>query len=276
MDSLSDVERTAVNEYRRIQAEYTNATVASGDVARFGGEIYDPRTSARFESLQKTFDRRFVKMQPYMKQLEPLVGNSPRIQQFYTQLEAGFNGTGSFADALKTYNGITRGKTRLGSSSQVGVKVSPPADTTLARISNIRNDLRNLVASEKRISRLDADNVPARFQPLVAKEVNSRLLREYEIRGGDPDLIAQSLVERNYGAIDDWDAGLRQKIAREVSGNWKALRDQGLDPVYVHRVSPSQEFSLIKPGVSPYETGLRQGRERKCMRLLTLLTPRLV
>lgn len=262
MDNLTDPERTAVNEYKRIQAEYTNATVASGDVTQFGGEIYDPRTGARIESLRKTFDRRVAKMQPYMAQLQPLVGNSPRIQLFYSQLENAFNGTGTFQEALKTYSGITRGKTRLGTSSQVGAKVSPPADITLARIANIRNDLRNLVAAEKRVSRLEASNVPARFQPLVAKEINRRLLEEYEIRGGDPDLISQSLIERNYGAIDDWDPKLRQQITREVSANWKTFRDQGLDPIYIHRISPSQEFSLVKPGVPPYETGLRQGRER--------------
>lgn len=262
MDNLTDAERTAVNEYNRIQAEYTNATLASGDVTRFGGEIYDARTGARIESLRKTYDRRLTKMQPYMAQLQPLVGNSPRIQLFYNQLEAGFNGTGTFQEALKTYSGITRGKTRLGTSSQVGAKVAPPADITLARISNIRNDLRNLVAAEKRVSRIEANNVPARFQPLVAKEINRRLLDEYEIRGGDPDLIAQSLIERNYGAIDDWDPKLRQQITREVSANWKSFRDQGLDPIYIHRISPSQEFSLVKPGVPPYQTGLRQGKER--------------
>lgn len=264
MDNLTDPERTAVNEYKRVQKEFTEATLASGDITQFGGEIYGNVTGAKIQQVLKQYDKRSAKMQSYMAQLEPLVGNSPQVQQLYTQLKAGFAGTGSFADAQKTLTGITRGKTRLGASSQVGAKVSPSADTTLARIRNLRNDLGKLVEVEKKVAGIETNGkyAPARYQPLIQKRVDEILLKEYTIRGADPDLVSRHLIERNYGAIDGWDPSLMTKTIREVSGTWKALRDQGLNPIYVHRVSPSQEFSLINPTVPAYELGLKQAKER--------------
>jgi len=261
MDNLSDPERAAINEYQRIQKKFTDYNLDKGNLTRFGGEIYGGETGQAIASTQRRYAQSVEKVRPYLAQLEPLVGNSPRVQQFVTELQAAFDGTGTFKQANKTFNGINRGKTRLGTSSQVGATVAPSADTTLARIGNLRNDLRKLVKHENQLANLD-NNLPARFGPLVDKEVNARVLQEYKIRGADPDVVAQHLIDRNYGAIEGWDPKLMRDTTREVTANWKSFRDQGLDPIYVHRISPSQEFSLIQPGASPYETGLRQTKER--------------
>lgn len=262
IDNLPQNEKAFLDEYQTHLDTFARAAEMEGALGNFGGEWYDAGTAARMTKTNQLLDRRIVKLMPFIKQIEPLVGNSPRIQLLHDQLTAAVNGTGTFQAAWKTYTGITRGKTRLGASSQVGAKVSPPGDISLARIANMREALRGTAAAERSAADLLARNAPARFQGMLQDRLNKALYDELVNRGGNPALISQALLERNYGSIPQWDQGLRIKLGREITREWVNLRDQGFDPIYIHRVAPNQEVSLIVPKVPLHRTGLSQAKER--------------
>jgi len=262
MDNLPDNERAFLSEYKTHLDTLARESQLRDVLGEFGGEWYDAATAKRIENVNKTFERRAAKVQPFADQIAPLVGNSPRVQLLHDQLTAAINGTGTYQEAWKTYTGMTRGRTRFGASSQVGSKVSPPGDITLARIANLRETLRGAAAAETKASGVLARSVPARFQGMIGERINSALYDELVNRGGNPQLISQALLERNYGSIPEWDQGLRIKLGNEIAKEWVDLRNQGYDPIYIHSVAPNQEASLLYPKVPLHATKLSQGQER--------------
>lgn len=261
-DRLPANERAFIDEYKTHLDTFARASEMEGLLGKFGGEWYDAATSTRMNRTNLLFDRRAAKLQPFIDQVAPLVNNSPRIKLLHDQLTAAANGTGTYQAAWKTYTGITRGKTRLGASSQVGATVAPAGDITLARIANLREALRGTAAAERSAADLLAKNAPARFQGMLQDRLNTALKTELINRGGDPALISQALLERNYGSIPQWDQGLRIKLGNEITREWVNLRDQGFDPIYIHSVGPGQEVSLLNPKVPLHATGLSQAKER--------------
>lgn len=96
-----------------------------------------------------------------------------------------------------------------------------------------------------------ASNPPARFQPYIDKQVQQHLLEKYST---DPnfDKIVPYLKERNYSFLDKEglipEAEVRQ-LTLDFRKTWQDMKRDGIDPVFVHRVSEGQIGSIKYPKV---------------------------
>lgn len=114
-----------------------------------------------------------------------------------------------------------------------------------------RFDETKVVKAEARAERLYRSEPPARFQPVIQK----RLAEHLEAQLSDhPDFstILPYLRERNYGWLDRngiiSEAEVRS-LERELNQTWTDLKAGGYDPIFVHRISPSQLPTLEFPRV---------------------------
>jgi len=259
-------EQAMVGRVRDMTGEFAAHAHDLGDLTNIGGEWYDAATGNRLNRMYETFGRRTTKMEKLMPKLQQAAAADPRVATLYQQLENALDPThpGTFAEANKTYTSLMRGRTRLGGPSQVGATVAPPSNISLSQISNIRRALRDVTAVEKRIGQIESSvsGLPARFQPLVEQIASQKVQQELVNRGGDPELIAKSMMTRNYEAIPGWDSKLFNNTTREVAKTWGDLRAQGYDPVYIHRVAPNAEGALVNPTVQPFKTAISQVKER--------------
>jgi hypothetical protein len=259
-------EQAMVSKIREITGEYASHGQDLGDLVQVGGEWYDAAKGNRLSRMQELLDRRSIKMQNLLPKLQAAAAADPKVALFVQQIENALDPTnaGKFVDAYKTYNSLMRGKTRLGGPSQVGQTVAPSANITLSQVTNVRKALRDVTAVEKRLGQIDSSvsALPARFQPLVEKVTRERVTAELINRGGDGELISRNMMTRNYGAIPGWDSKLFNNTTRDVAKTWGDLRAQGFDPVYIHRVAPNAEASLLNPTVQPFKTAISQVKER--------------
>lgn len=142
-------------------------------------------------------------------------------------------------------------------------------DTTLAR---------NLESYERATKRY----APARWQPLINKRVGEEVAamseearqlgfdglvsaddlkaarENYVKQNGsefvsqpDPENVArivQAVTENRYAEYVDY--GTLRDIQDDITAQWTKMRDDGLDPAFVHRISPEQVRGLQHPRVS--------------------------
>lgn len=109
----------------------------------------------------------------------------------------------------------------------------------------------------KAVERAEANIVPARWQPLIEQGVNERVADAVRTRipPTDPNLPealrlsndrAYSVMKMR-GLISDADLALWEKEAIEATQQMKAA---GVDPVFVHHVSPGQAATMESPTLS--------------------------
>lgn len=94
-------------------------------------------------------------------------------------------------------------------------------------------------------------NPPARFQPYIDKQVQSSLMEKYS-DSPDFDQILPLLKERNYSFLDKEglipEAEVKQ-LGIDMRKTWQDMKRDGIDPVFVHRVSEGQIGSIKYPKV---------------------------
>jgi hypothetical protein len=127
--------------------------------------------------------------------------------------------------------------------------------------------------TDKRLAKLEAtatrlveQTPPARFGPILSRTTDERLLARLIDRNeadrtilteagedvsGIPsvDAITQAVMERRYSDIPGFKEKELSRIRKEVNATWQALRDEGIDPVFVHRVTPGRSAALAYPRV---------------------------
>lgn len=101
-----------------------------------------------------------------------------------------------------------------------------------------------------------ADNAPARYQPLIQQETARRVIQRYapaeasrfvarDISPAQAGSIAELVWKQRYHKLPDYSASpetLLNDIAaikREVTATWTDMQARGLDPGFVHTVTPS-------------------------------------
>lgn len=100
-------------------------------------------------------------------------------------------------------------------------------------------------AAAKKVTR----TAPARFQPLVDKQLGDRYIAQY---ADHPDLdnITKLVAERHYSSIPDFNPQLHRKWQREIASTWQDMKAQGINPIFLHKVTPNRAISLVVPKVS--------------------------
>lgn len=81
---------------------------------------------------------------------------------------------------------------------------------------------------------------PARFIPAIEQGVQQQLLDHYST---DPAAL-QLIHDHLYTQLPDHGPNELNALYRDVAKGWQDMKANGLDPVFVHRVSPSQVPSL--------------------------------
>lgn len=107
-----------------------------------------------------------------------------------------------------------------------------------------------------RVRKLEAETVPARFEPLV--EEKFRQLLEGKVRAlysDDPIVLDEYL--RRIGSNEDLASTLGfepaeiNALRREAAQSWQTLRAEGYDPLFVHTVRPERISEITRPRVVP-------------------------
>lgn len=116
-------------------------------------------------------------------------------------------------------------------------------------------------AREKSVARLSQRVVPSRWQPAVERAYQDRITQSLD--NADPTVI-EAVQNRDYGQlidrglIDPADLSVWRKEAVE---GWQAARAEGVDPQFVHKVSPDKaranaqgprNITTIAPSPSSY------------------------
>lgn len=98
----------------------------------------------------------------------------------------------------------------------------------------------------RKTERLESTLPPARFIPLIEERVTNKLLEKYH---SDPE--ATRLIEEGFfNQVKGLDGDELNRMYGEVVETWKHMRDvEGLDPVFIHRVSPSAVRHINNPTV---------------------------
>lgn len=98
----------------------------------------------------------------------------------------------------------------------------------------------------RRTEQLEAITPPARWIPLIEERTKNKLLEKYH---SDPE--ATRLIEEGFfNQVKGLDPAELNRMYGEVVETWKHMRDvEGLDPVFIHRVSPSAVRHINNPTV---------------------------
>lgn len=99
------------------------------------------------------------------------------------------------------------------------------------------------------LNRLKSESVPARFIPKVA-ELTRQGLKDRLIPVGDAAEAARinQLADRGqWTQIPGFDEKVYGQVQREAARTWQSMRDNGLDPVYVHSVTPGKVGVATNP-----------------------------
>lgn len=88
---------------------------------------------------------------------------------------------------------------------------------------------------------------PDRFIPIIEKEVQNKLLAKFS-DNPDFDTVSQHIIERNYSMVPGL-ADEAANLSRELRGTWQDLKANGIDPVFVHRVTPERARMIDFPRV---------------------------
>lgn len=88
--------------------------------------------------------------------------------------------------------------------------------------------------------------VPARFTPLIEEHARGQLREMFSTDAEALNLIDQGF----YSLVKGLDPKELNRLKDEVARTWQDMKAQGLDPAFIHRVSPSRLSSLTRPNIS--------------------------
>lgn len=112
-------------------------------------------------------------------------------------------------------------------------------------------DESKVVKAEARAERIFRKEPPARFKPVVERQIQEHLTQQLSTNPRFDEILPY-LRERNYGWLKR--EGLISQsefrtLQTELNSTWVDLKRAGYDPVFVHRLSPSQLPTLEFPRV---------------------------
>lgn len=108
---------------------------------------------------------------------------------------------------------------------------------------------------ERYRTHLETTNVPQRFRSLVEDETRNRVKEHIEnvmpgtVATLDVDEALRLADENNFSMIHGLDEAEYRGFKQEARDTWMQMKRDGIDPVYVHRTTPTQARQLAYPRV---------------------------
>lgn len=294
--NLNDAEQAAVNGYMNITDAYRKFGESTGNLAervvQGAPETYTIPQTKRLDALSnlRTRTNAFTSTReaivnpeaPLPDVREQLLGDGLSVSKkkdlakgYVHALDAKGYDTG---DLLSRAGTLNRSSFEQWVADADPTNLTPRGTATSTRRSraaagwardNRRYTTARVTRTEAQVSRAEARVVPGRFQPDVEQAFNARVVnRVKEVSATGPEAEDNALLaqERNYdmlvqrGVVDPDELRAWQQDARE---SWVKMRAEGIDPVFVHRVSPQTAASINRPAtISSIVSSPSQYRER--------------
>lgn len=112
---------------------------------------------------------------------------------------------------------------------------------------------------------LERTNVPARFrratEQATLEKVRAHITDPGTVITTDIDESLRLLEEGNFGLIEGLDQNTFRQFQDEARQSWIEMKEAGLDPVFIHRVTPSQAVQVGFPRVLEHTITPSQVRE---------------
>jgi len=108
----------------------------------------------------------------------------------------------------------------------------------------------------KDFQKFERKNPPARFRPALDQIFQDRLTalassRNPEAVGAAWQTIQESISERMYDLVPNVTGKDLARLAKEITPTWLRLREEGVNPIFVHSVGTEQVGHLRTPRVFP-------------------------
>lgn len=164
----------------------------------------------------------------------------------------------NWSRAIKLSRQLEQRKTQILpnlSELREGIKQRAKAERFLDTDKMLKSSERLLKRLQRQTQRLEETSPPARFIPALQEEM-ARRLSEGKVAVGDrlvftenPNLprALQLIKERNFNLLEGFDEAAFRRLQRDVNSTWQELRADGLDPIYLHHVTPQQAELLDYP-----------------------------
>ena len=278
---LSDVERGFVQEAREITDQLSNIAVESGELVRVtingGSELYDKTTASRLLKRQKRVDdmvplnnahnaARFgnISVDDVRAGLVDAFVNPNHLVKTRTKLSRGWLMAAEkhlnldvtdmaaavrnrknlswdeLAETARDIDFVVRPEfqRRVFNDTQVGKFVN--RDTWNARDTRLK-------AAQKIRDRAAARTVPARWQPLVERQFRGKVDEWVEANPSDlsKGRVAELVATRQYDQLVD--AKTLKRLENEARETWQQMSAEGMNPVFVHKVSDLQLRQMDYP-----------------------------
>ena len=132
---------------------------------------------------------------------------------------------------------------------------------------------------EARAAKVRESTIPTRFRATMARDlselpedVRTKITNEAATRAGevltaannDPAFhaaVTEAIVARNFDSIPGL-ADLTATTAAEIQQSWQTLRDLGIDPQYLHHVTPAGAREVVNMRVTDFPKSITSLRER--------------
>lgn len=110
---------------------------------------------------------------------------------------------------------------------------------------------------------------PARFAPAVEAKTLDKVRDLYTPDAATPEQaaeIARAVTERRWKALPGYTEGVTERdiagIASDVAHTWQQMAAEGLNPTFVHRVSPNAVHQALNPSITEIPNSISSMKER--------------
>lgn len=241
---LPDLDRAFIQETREINAKLAESYRDAGLVDLIDGEVYSLDDARKIRTVESRFNSRVAAATKLLPRLEKVAGDDPILASVLESARAG-----DWNSASQALSRVTRRRTKLTTPSRTGAKPGERSDIQLSTISNIRVAFNNAAKAQRGLQRVTEQAVPARFRPLVRRRAEDAYKDVLISRASPEDAakITQAISERNYASAPGFDEREFARLQSDVEATWRQMKDEGLDPVFVHRVPTEREWQVRHP-----------------------------
>jgi len=280
---FTDADRAFASRYIELQQKFQEQNVALGALSKFGGEVYDAKTGKFLSNLQTRLGKAstrveegmYAKIEAARQEIAAHVekhGPTPinklaekRIAEVWSLMDDHFNNfdsTVTMADIEKATQGIARFKSR---PLVIGGKEAPIADMRMDSFIKLRGEVRTAAALEKKLAK-EMGKAPARWHTTVQNAAKESAEQQLIQAGINPAEAVRVVAERDFAAFPElYNSTVLKDIISDIEPTWRDLKAAGVDPVFMHRVSPGGERALALPRTRDFIGELSQNKARSIL-----------
>lgn len=277
---FTDADRAFASRAIRLQQQFQADRLAANGVGEFGGEIYDAKTSRKMASKTDKLGRATAKVEAGMyERIEAARqevaahvrkhGVTPinraaeaRIAVPWSLMDDYFNNfdsTVTMADIEKSMQNLAAHK---GRALVIGGKEAPVADLRLDSLIKLRGEVRQAAKLEKDLNKL-LDRAPARWHSNVQKVARDTAERNLIEAGVEKSEALRIVAERDFAAYPElYNDKILKGLIEEAEPTWRALKEAGVDPVFIHRVAAGSDRGIALPRTRDFIGELSQDKGR--------------